>query len=137
MNHQAQTFGNCVNASLAIVLGYFDHWVTQEEVAWIPDSSGRTGAYLRQFELTTQEYLFPPSVDPIRYILANEIPIIAGQPLYVDSDIWHYRVIHGYDDSAGEFIVDDSLLGADYRISYATFFTLSHPSGVFFSHLLP
>lgn len=133
MNHQAQTRNNCGPASIAILLGYYDHWITQGTVnnqlqafplpcnvaRYISDS---------EYELMARAYRFPLSGErkllPVRNLLANGIPVIVLQRLSADEKISHYRVIQGYDDAAGEFISDDPLLGTAYTIPYDTFASL-------------
>jgi ABC-type bacteriocin/lantibiotic exporter with double-glycine peptidase domain len=141
MNYQAQTYNNCGPASIAIILGYYDHWITQytvnEQVPPGP-SPCDIADYVPQYDLMARVYESPPSRDPIRLLLANGIPVIANQQLEPDSDIGHYRVIKGYDDAACEFISDDPLQskGLDYRIDYDTFSALSRP-GAFIPVYLP
>jgi len=126
MNYQAQTWNNCGPASIAIVLGYYDHWITQwtvnEQVP--PGPSPCTIAdYVGQYGLKARPYRSPPTVDPIRVLLANDIPVIANQLLESGSDIGHYRVVKGYDDAEREFITDDPLQakGPDYRLDFDVF----------------
>jgi hypothetical protein len=66
-----------------------------------------------------------PIQDVVRWLLAEDIPVIVGQSLSLERKIWHYRVARGYDDAAQEFILDDPLLGPNIRISYDTFARLS------------
>lgn len=60
----------------------------------------------------------------IRQLLANGIPVIVQQRVAIGSSTYHFRVVHGYDDTAGALIADDSLLGPDHRIPYDTFVRL-------------
>ncbi len=135
MNYQAQSYNNCGPASVAILLAYYDHWITQytvnEQVSPGP-SPCNIADYMPQYQLQARAYRSSRPRDPIRLLLANEIPVIVGQLLAVDERIGHYRVIKGYDDVAQEFITDDPLqkMGPDYRISYATFERLSTNSFV-------
>jgi hypothetical protein len=131
MNHQQQTLNNCGPASTAIVLGYFDACVTQHDVNRLAPTGnvGHDNPLLAGYGLSSRMYWLPATRAPLQYILANGIPMIMHSELYVDSEIHHFRVLHGYDDAAGEFIMDDPLLGADYRLSYTTFFSLTHPHG--------
>ena len=130
MNHQAQTLNNCGPASVAILLGYYDQWITQHTVnELVPPGPSPCDIvdYMPQYQLKARAYRSSTPRDPIRHLLANGIPVIAGQLLAVDSDIGHYRVIKGYDDVTHEFISDDPLQsqGPDFRISYTTFARLS------------
>jgi len=130
MNYQPQTYNNCGPCSIAILLGYYDHWITQQEVNEIVSpgpSLCDIANYASRCQLKGQAYRGSSLRDPIRLLLANGIPVIARQLLELDSDIGHYRVIKGYDDMAGEFISDDPLQskGADFHIDYDTFARLA------------
>jgi ABC-type bacteriocin/lantibiotic exporter with double-glycine peptidase domain len=132
MNYQAQTYNNCGPASIAIILGHYDRWITQHEVnEQVPPgpSACMIADYMPQYGLEARVYESPPSTDPIRLLLANGIPVIANQLLESASDIGHYRVIKGYDDAAREFISDDPLQrkGPDLRINYNVFARYSTP----------
>ncbi len=133
MNYQPQTYNNCGPCSIAILLGYYDHWITQQEVNEIvppgPSVCDITD-YMSRYQLEARAYWGSSLRDPIRLLLANGVPVIASQPLDLDSDIGHYRVIKGYDDAAGEFISDDPLQskGPNYHIDYDTFARLSRHS---------
>jgi hypothetical protein len=126
MNYQWQTYNNCGPASIAIVLGYYDHWITQhvvnEQVSPGP-SPCQIRDYVGRYDLMARVYESPPVIEPIRHLLANRIPVIVVQLLSCNSDIGHYRVIKGYDDATREFISDDPLRekGADYHINYNVF----------------
>ena len=131
LNHQQQTYNNCGPASVAILLGYYDRWVTQGEVQ--EESAAIHNPcvapfYVPRHGLVARVYHFPVSRDlrllAVRLLLANGIPVIVLQRLSLDSNVGHFRVVHGYDDTTGEFISDDPLLGADYHISYDTFVDL-------------
>jgi 7,8-dihydropterin-6-yl-methyl-4-(beta-D-ribofuranosyl)aminobenzene 5'-phosphate synthase len=148
MNHQVQSLNNCGPASVAILLGYFDHQINQGVIndqgllqfpsvcsisEYIADNYGRyvdaRNHYGDDPSLIAWIYHIPVyrNVDttlPIRLLLANGVPVIVFQKLSENSDIAHYRVIHGFDDNSGEFIADDPLLGADYHIPYDTFVDL-------------
>jgi ABC-type bacteriocin/lantibiotic exporter with double-glycine peptidase domain len=132
MNYQAQTLNNCGPTSIAIVLGHYDHWITQwtvnEQVPPGPSPCGMAD-YVTQYGLKARPFRSPPSVEPIRVLLANGIPVIANQLLEPDSDLGHYRVVKGYDDASREFITDDPLQekGPDFRLGYDVFASLSNP----------
>jgi ABC-type bacteriocin/lantibiotic exporter with double-glycine peptidase domain len=132
MNYQAQTFNNCGPASIAIILGYYDHWITQHQVneQVLPGPSlCDIVDYMPQYGLKARAYESPPSLEPIRLLLANGIPVIANQLLESGSDIGHYRVVTGYDDVARDFTSDDPLQrkGPGFRIGYNVFVRLSTP----------
>jgi len=150
MNHQAQTRNNCGPASVAIIMGYYDHWITQETVNELlnpfPSPCGIIFYIREQFGQFVDErnhYGDDPAVNahlyhlpihkdsdkilPVKLLLANGIAVIVFQELSLDSDIGHYRILRGYDDASREFIVDDPLLGPDHRIPYDTFVELIYP----------
>lgn len=135
MNYQPQTYNNCGPCSIAIILGHYDHWITQyqvnEQVAAGP-SVCDIADHVSQYGLQARAYECPPSRDPVRLLLANGIPVIANQLLEIGSDIGHYRVVKGYDDVAQEFISDDPLQskGPDYHISYSIFTGLSRHGAI-------
>ena len=66
--------------------------------------------------------------DAVRWLLDEQIPVIAGQNLTRSDNTWHYRVIHGYDDTDRSFYVDDPALG-NIRLTYDTFDSLSRGEG--------
>jgi hypothetical protein len=131
MNHQQQTLNNCGPTSVAILLGYYNHWVTQREVA---EESAHVSYpcfapyYVSRHGLMARVYRFPVDrelrLQTVRLMLANGIPVLVVQRLSRGSDISHWRVIQGYDDATNEFVSDDPLLGADYRIPYGVFVDL-------------
>ena len=131
MNYQPQTYNNCGPCSIAILLAYYDHWITQyevnEQVAPGP-SMCQIDNYMSLYELEARAYVIRYPTDAIRHLLANDIPVIAGQRLSLEEPIGHYRVVKGYDDEAQEFITDDPLqrMGPDHRIPYDIFDRLSH-----------
>lgn len=131
MNYQSQTYNNCGPCSIAILLGYYDHWITQQEVnerVAPGPSSCQIVNYVSHYQLKGRAYIILAPTEAVRHLLANDIPVIAGQRLSLDEPIGHYRVIKGYDDETQEFITDDPLLrmGSDYRIPYDTFDELSY-----------
>jgi ABC-type bacteriocin/lantibiotic exporter with double-glycine peptidase domain len=132
MNYQAQTLNNCGPASIAIVLGYYDHWITQHQVNEVVSpgpSPCDIADYVPRYGLLGRPYRSADLAKPIRLLLANGIPVIANQLLESGSDLGHYRVVKGYDDAAGVFITDDPLRrkGPNYRLDYDTFSKLSNP----------
>jgi len=133
MNYQAQSLNNCGPASIAILLSYYDHWITQFKVnEHVPSgpSPCQIADYFFKYDLRARPYWSPRShVTPIRLLLANDIPVIANQLLEEDSTTGHYRVIKGYDDVSEAFIADDPLQrkGPDYVLTYDAFDRLSNP----------
>jgi hypothetical protein len=136
MNWQPQTYNNCLHCSTAIVLGYYDHWISQFDVnAQVHGGhyQCQIAAFLRQYQLTAR-IVGPPTREVLRRLLANGIPSLVLQMISPDWLTAHYRVLRGHDDEAATFIFDDPLqrLGAEYRIDYATYEELLRP----FSHFI-
>ena len=135
MNYQEQVSSSSANTSVAILFGYYDHWIDQEEVddQLTPIVGGMVwcdlAQYVSQYQLMMRAYS-PPFRDPIRQLLANRIPLVVGLQVSSDSSDLFFRVFRGYDDATKEFIVDDPQQGAETRISYGTFIRLSE-QGVF------
>ncbi len=119
--HQWQGLNNCCPTSIAILLSYYGHQVSQYEVKENNWPLTKLRQYLSQFGLTARQYASPPPHGAVRELLAHGIPVVIGQRLSFDRDIGHCRVIHGYDDIACEFISDDPLYGPDHRIRYCLF----------------
>ncbi|KPK91995.1 MAG: hypothetical protein AMJ88_12040 [Anaerolineae bacterium SM23_ 63] len=135
MNYQEQISSSSANTSVAILLGYYNHWVNQEEVDdhLTPIIGGMVwcdfAQYATQYQLMIRPYA-PPFRDPIRLLLANHIPVIVGLQVSSGSNDIYFRVFRGYDDVSREFITDDPQQGPETRITYGTFIRLSE-RGVF------
>ena len=132
--HIYQTFNNCGPASLSMALSYYGINVSQKTL----------GDQLRPFQnprgdnddkaVTLQEigkkageygllYYFRPMGTPelVKQFIYNDMPIVALTWLKDGDYIAHFRVIKGYDDSAGVFIQDDSYNGKNLDYTYAEF----------------
>jgi len=110
---------------VAIALGYYGYTVSQHAVRFQYGlGQCQIPHFVSRYELAAQVYRFPLArerkVLAIRQLLAHGIPVIVLQRVSIGSSIHHFRVIHGYDDAAGELLSDDSLLGPDHRIPYDT-----------------
>ena len=134
MNHQWQSLNNCHRASIAILMGYYGVWLTQHDHDLAMDSLDE---FLSSYDLGAGIYAVTyAEVRPsqaVRWLLAEGIPVIMGQDLSTEDHTWHYRVVHGYDDQAQEFTIDDPLLGLGLHLSYDTFDRLSRGEG----HIIP
>ena len=110
-------------------MGYYDIWFTQHELDIAMDNLAE---FVSGFGLTSRVYtVLYSEVRPseaVRWLLAEQIPVIAGQNLSTTDNTWHYRVIHGYDDTDRSFNVDDPALG-NFRMPYDTFDILSRGEG--------
>ncbi|MEK6717643.1 MAG: C39 family peptidase, partial [candidate division NC10 bacterium] len=67
------------------------------------------------------------STDTLQRLIANGIPVLVAGWLKADEDIGHYRLVKGYDRTAGVLIVNDSYLGPDLRFPLAYFDALWWP----------
>jgi hypothetical protein len=135
MNYQEQVSSSSANTSVAILLGYYNYWISQEEIDHhlTPITGGMVwcdfAQYASQYQLMIRPYS-PPSRDPIRLLLANRIPLIVGLQVSPGSNDIYFRVFRGYDDTSREFIADDPQQGPATRMTYGTFIRLSE-RGVF------
>ncbi len=130
MNHQYQSLNNCHRASIATLMAYYDVWFDQHAYDIAMDNLAE---FLEPYYLTARVYAVTyaeiPASDAVRWLLAQGIPVIMGQDLSRQERTWHYRVVHGYNDQAQEFTIDDPLLGPGLRLSYDTFNSLSRGEG--------
>jgi len=138
MNHQWQTQNNCEFASIAIVLAYYDIWVTQHEVK----GCVHTLAYsIAEFGLKGQIFRVS-SHNPvtmnfvIRWLLSQEIPVIVGGVVSSSDSTRHYRVVQGYDDESQIFFINDSLLG-EFVMDYEEFAIVHKPSRSVVGDIIP
>lgn len=123
-----QTLDNCGPASVSMVLGYYGHNVGQADAqatlrpdpdVWgmLPDA---VRPYVADFGLDTR-VLNQGTDDDLKALLNAGVPVIVAQWLSETEPIAHYRVVTGYDDTQGAFIVNDGMLGAGVAIGYSEF----------------
>lgn len=145
-----QTFNNCGPAALSMALSHYGVNVSQQQL----------GRELRPYQHPTGDnddksvtlaelaakadkyglvaYHRPAgTVELIKQLVALDLPVITRTWLNPGEDIGHYRVITGYDDTAQEFIQDDSLQGANLRYTYSAFEELWGPFSYEFLVLVP
>jgi hypothetical protein len=128
-NHQWQSINNCHRASIAILMGYYGFWFDQDDYDVAMDN---LADFVSTYGLTARIYAIryaqvPPSY-AVRWLLAEGVPVIAGQKLSIEDNTWHYRVVHGYNDLTQSFTIDDPLLG-NIEMSYETFDRLARGDG--------
>ncbi len=129
MTHAYQTWNNCSAVSASMVLSYFGISRSQEQLATVfrpnlNDKHVDPMQLVRFFpDYGLQANLYEAgSVDTVKRLIASGIPVITPQWLDFKPDaIGHYRVIRGYDDARGGFLVNDSMIGSDVFFSYADF----------------
>jgi hypothetical protein len=129
MNHQWQTLNNCHRASIATLMSYYDVWFDQNDYNLGMDNLAE---FVSPYNLTARVYAVTyaevRSSFAVRWLLAEDIPVIMGQKLSLEDRTWHYRVVHGYNDSNQSFTIDDPLLG-NIQMTYETFDKLARGEG--------
>jgi predicted double-glycine peptidase len=132
--HVFQTFNNCGPASLSMLLSHHGVTISQEELGMQlrpfqhptgdnDDKSVTTKEIAKKGEeLGFQVYHRPAgTLDVLKSLIANDLPVLTRTWLNVGEDIGHYRVIKGFDDERQVIIQDDSLQGKDLSIPYTEF----------------
>lgn len=135
--HVFQTFNNCGPASLSMALSYYDIYVSQTEI----------GNKLRPYQVTSgdnddKSVTFPElaqeaqnyglvafyrpngTVEILKQLIAQDLPILTRTWTKVDEDIGHYRLVRGYDDTREILVQDDSLQNKNLEYSYQEFLQL-------------
>lgn len=129
MSHDFQTWNNCSAVSASMVLSYFGIERTQAQLGPIfrpnPDDKHVEPRQLVEFfpsyDLKTL-IVEGGSIEQIKALVAAGFPVIVPQWLDHNADaIGHYRVVRGYDDARGGFLVNDSMIGADVLFPYDEF----------------
>lgn len=123
-----QTFNNCGPAATAMALQHFGFNVSQEEIKnalrTTPDDKNVFAAeivdYLSKYGVSSR-VLFNGSLDTIKLLLANGIPVLIEDWLNPNEDIGHVALLVGYDDVAGVLIADDPYHGPATKLPYAVF----------------
>jgi hypothetical protein len=134
LNHQWQTLNNCHRASIATLMGFYDVWFSQHDHDLAMDN---LGDFVSDYGLNARVYSIrysPKSANEIvRWLLAENIPVIVGQDLASDDDTWHYRVAYGYDAATQKIFLADPLLGPNLILSFEAFDELARGVG----HVIP
>jgi hypothetical protein len=129
MSHEYQTWNNCAAVSTAMVLSYFGIQRTQAQLGPLlrPNPGDKhvephqIVALLAQFGLRAR-VLEGGSAEIVKALVAAGFPVITPQWLDHKPDaIGHYRVVRGYDDDRGVFLVNDSMVGAGIAMPYSEF----------------
>jgi tetratricopeptide (TPR) repeat protein len=130
--HQYQTLNNCGPATAAMVAEFFGHRVSQEAARQALRPGGYDDKNVRPEELASYLAGFglearvrtAGSIDRLRVLLANGIPVIVDQVLTSEAshnDVGHFAFVRGYDDAAGVLVTQDPYYGPARRLSYAEF----------------
>jgi hypothetical protein len=119
----------CLSSSFAMVMRYWGKDVHVDDVLKVvgnPPFKGYEHPELnwwmkRNYELRFK-YLPNSSIEQVKRYLVEGYPVIVHQMFASHQPSGHNRVVVGYSDEKGVFIVNDpSALGRNYEISYAEF----------------
>jgi ABC-type bacteriocin/lantibiotic exporter with double-glycine peptidase domain len=118
----------CLPASGAMTFKYFGENINQPEIAEevIKDGSSsvfRMIKYARDLGFEAK-YNFM-TLEEVKDLLKNDIPVIAVQNYSLTLPYSHARVIIGFDDEKQEVISNDPTAGEDYIMSYSDFTALN------------
>jgi len=129
----------CLPASGTMVFNYYDVNVTLQQVAdkVINEDTGLGSTKkLREYakELGFKAEFRNLTLEWVKKVLQQDIPIIVAQDISLTDPIGHARVIIGYDDEKQELITHDPLPihGENYTISYSEAIALNTIEPPFF-----
>lgn len=121
----------CLPASGAMTFKYFGMDISQAQIASKVIKNGSSSvfrfiSFARNlgFEVAYQS----KTIEEIKVLLEEDIPVIAVQNYSLTLPYSHARVIIGFDDETQEVITNDPTAGKDYIISYADFLALNFNS---------
>jgi len=121
----------CLPASGAMTFKYFGENISQAEIASKVISNGSSSVF--RFISFAKNLGFDTkyqskTIEEIKVLLEEDIPLIAVQNYSLTILKSHARVIIGYDDEKQEMITHDPTAGKDYNISYSDFLALNFDS---------
>jgi len=132
--HEWQTWNNCGPATLASALRYFGVERTQEQVAAAlkphPDDKNVELAELVRYAESAGvrgRVVYDGDLETLYRLLNAGIPVITETWLRVGEDIGHYRLVNGYDLSAGTLLTQDSYHGPNVWVSADDFLAMWQP----------
>lgn len=130
ISHDWQKLNNCGPTTVAMALSYFGEALTQFDTASVLKGSEQDKnvapedlvRYLNSRGYPTRIFI-NGDMETLRRLVANDIPVISEQWLIREGDplTGHYRLVRGYNDNEGVFIVNDSYLGPNLRFTYSEF----------------
>ncbi|MDQ3328442.1 MAG: C39 family peptidase, partial [Chloroflexota bacterium] len=143
--YDAQWLNNCGPVTTNMVLGYYGIQLSQGYTAnkLRPSPRDVSVGAIEMVTFAQVEYGYGGEVGwggnmrLLETLIANNVPVIALQPLDPDSDINHFRVVHGYDRSRGVVMVSDSYRGRNLEWSYEYFEDLWNRRGYSYSLIYP
>ena len=118
----------CLPASGAMTFKYFGENITQQLIAKVVITDGTSSVYKMikyAKDLGFEAKYNYMTIDKIKEILMEDIPVIAIQNYSLSLPYSHARVIIGYDDQEQEVITNDPTAGKDHKIDYSTFSALN------------
>ena len=121
----------CLPASGAMTFKYFGEDVSQAEIASKVIKNGSSSvfrfiSFAKDLGFDTQYK--SKTIEEIKVLLEEDIPVIAVQNYSLTQPYSHARVIIGFDDEKEEVITNDPTAGKDHIISYADFLALNFNS---------
>ena len=121
----------CLPASGAMTFKYFGMNISQSQIASKVITNGTSSvfkfiSFAKNLGFETQYQC--KTIEEIKTLLEEDIPIIAIQNYSLTILKSHARVIIGYDDEKQEMITHDPTVGEDYKISYSDFVALNFDS---------
>ncbi len=121
----------CLPASGAMTFKYFGEDISQAQIASKVITNGTSSVFRfisfaknLGFEVKYQS----KTIEEIKLLLEEDIPVIAIQNYSLNLPYSHARVIIGFDDEKEEVITNDPTAGKDHKISYADFLALNFNS---------
>ncbi len=119
----------CFSSSFAMVMRYWGKDVHVDDIIKIvghPPFNNSTltqlNGWMKKNHDLTFKYLPNSSIKQVKLFLNENYPVIVNQTFSLNDNTGHSRVVTGYNDKAGIFIVNDpSLPGPNYAISYINF----------------
>jgi len=121
----------CLPATGAMTFKYFGENISQAQIASKVISNGSSSVF--KFISFAKNLGFDTkyqckTIEEIKVLLEEDIPVIAVQNYSLTILKSHARVIIGYDDEKQEMITHDPTAGEDYKISYSDFVALNFDS---------
>jgi len=121
----------CLPASGAMAFKYFGENISQSEIASNVIINGDSSvfkfiSYAKSLGFETKYQ--SKTIEEIKVLLKEDIPVIAIQNYSLAILKSHARVIIGFDDETQEVITNDPTAGKDYKISYVDFLALNFNS---------
>ena len=121
----------CLPASGAMTFKYFGENISQAEIASKVITNGTSSvfrfiSYAKSLGFDTKYQ--SKTIEEIKVLLEEDIPVIAIQNYSLTILKSHARVIIGFDDEKQEVITNDPTAGKDYKISYSDFLALNFNS---------